>query len=140
MNSCRIIVFGRCPGLSPPDWSYAHSRSCLESTRYTSFHPPPVFGLRIAGRPTYDRMSSQSSGYFRFRSDWSLMSEMYDLFGNTTVFGTATPSMRARVHSKNFSSASHQNGSFTTTLPRTAMLLRWAREYETSWVFPATSP
>ena len=55
------------------------------------------------------------------------MSGMYDLFGSTTVFGTATPSLRARVHSKNFSSASHQKGSFTTTVPSTAMLLRCAR-------------
>jgi len=41
--------------------------------------------------------------------------------------GTATPSFRARVHSKNFSSASHQKGSFTTTVPMSAMLLRCAR-------------
>ena len=55
------------------------------------------------------------------------MSEMYDLFGSTTVFGTATPSIRASVHSKNFSSASHQKGSFTTTVPMSAALLRCAR-------------
>ena len=81
----------------------------------------------MAGSPTYAMIASQSSGYCRLRSDWSEMSEMYDLFGRTTVRGTATPSFRASVHSKNFSSASHQNGSFTTTVPRIEALLRCAR-------------
>jgi len=49
------------------------------------------------------------------------------LVGRTTVFGTATPSSRASVHSKNFSSASHQNGSFTTTVPWSTALFRCAR-------------
>ena len=56
------------------------------------------------------------------------MSVMYSLFGSTIVFGTATPSLRASVHSKNFSSASHQKGSFTTTVPISAALFRWARK------------
>jgi hypothetical protein len=49
------------------------------------------------------------------------------LFGRTTVFGTATPRWRARVHSKNFSSASHQKGSLITTVPFKAALFRNAR-------------
>jgi hypothetical protein len=51
----------------------------------------------------------------------------YSLLGSTTVFGTATPILRASVHSKNFSSAFHQNGSLTTTVPISAALLRCAR-------------
>src|SRR6266581_4632368 len=104
--------------------------SSIEWTMKTSFHPPPVFGLSTAGRPVYETRCSQSSGNCRLRSDctWS-MSGMYCLFGRTTVFGTATPSFRASVHSKNFSSACHQNGSLMTVVPRRTALLRCAAQH-----------
>ena len=76
----------------------------------------------------WSMIARQSSGYSRFRrlSGWT-MPGTYSLFGRTTVRGTATPSFRASVHSKNFSSASHQKGSFTTIVPRIDALLRCAR-------------
>ena len=94
----------------------------------TSFQPPPVLGLRTAGRPVYLTIASQSSGNCRLRSErcWS-MSGMYCLLGRTTVFGTATRSLRASVHSKNFSSASHQKGSLITVVPIRTALFKCAR-------------
>ena len=39
------------------------------STRLTFFQPPPSAGFRMAGKPTYLVMPSQSSGYSRLRSE-----------------------------------------------------------------------
>jgi len=47
--------------------------------------------------------------------------------GSRTVFGTATPAPRATTLLKNLSSADHQNGLLTTTVPSATACFRIAR-------------
>jgi len=52
---------------------------------------------------------------------------MYSLFGSTTVFGLATPSLVASVAPKNLSSALHMKGLLTTATPWSTACFKYVR-------------
>ena len=90
MNCWSVIT-------SMPLSSYAWSSSRMSLTRLTCFQPPPSAGFRIAGKPTYRAMASQSSGYSRLRRlRWRSIAGMYAFEGSSTVRGTVTPMRAAR--------------------------------------------
>src|SRR4029453_1111217 len=110
-----------------PDSRYAAKNSSGSVTRYTLFHPPPECGLKYAGKPTYEKISSHSRGKTRLDIDSPVVSGGCWLDGSSTVFGTATPTLSATTLLKNLSSADHQKGSFTTIVPSKASFFRTAR-------------
>ena len=75
----------------------------------------------------YEKISSHSSGNTRFDMDSDVVSGGCWFDGRRTVFGTATPTPFATTLLKNLSSAVHQNGLFTTTVPSATAFLRIAR-------------
>src|ERR1700678_3229666 len=90
--------------------SYAAKNSSGESTLYTLFQPPPLCGLRNAGKPTYSKIPSQFNGYSKLRMESPVVPGGCLLWGRRTVGGMATPSLVAREKLKNLSSALQQNG------------------------------
>ena len=83
--------------------------------------------MKYAGNPMWVKISSHSSGNTRFDIDSPVVSGGCWLDGRITVFGTATPTRRARTLLKNLSSADHQKGLFTTIVPSATAFLRIAR-------------
>ena len=75
----------------------------------------------------YWKISSHSSGKTRFDIDSEVVSGGCWFEGRITVFGTATPTRRARTLLKNLSSADHQKGLLTTIVPSATAFLRIAR-------------
>ena len=73
------------------------------------------------------KISSHSSGKTRFDIESDVVSGGCWLEGRMTVFGTATPTRRATTLLKNLSSADHQNGLLTTTVPSATAFFRIAR-------------